>query len=111
MPRLGERDRGTPLELKMKSGAELIQAVTRAVPVQSPSRMWKVVGSLAVTGLTAFTTALVLPVPMASAAAFLVFCISMWITAAVPEWWPALTFFLVAVVLHVAPAETVFSGF
>lgn len=52
-----------------------------------------------------------LPVPMALAAMLAVLCISLWATALVPEYWPALLFFLLALLLNLAPAEVVFSGF
>ncbi|NHZ47637.1 SLC13 family permease [Nitratidesulfovibrio liaohensis] len=37
--------------------------------------------------------------------------IGLWVTAAIPEYLTALLFFLLAVLLHAAPAATVFSGF
>ncbi len=58
-----------------------------------------------------FVTGLSLPVPMALAAALAVFCIGMWATAAVPEYWTALMFFLIAMLSGIAPAQAVFSGF
>lgn len=77
----------------------------------STNRMWRIIGILTVTGITGLTAAIFLPAPMAGAVALLVFCISMWATAVVPEYWPALAFFLLAMIFKIAPAETVFSGF
>ncbi len=48
---------------------------------------------------------------MAVVLALVVFCIGLWATAAVPEYWTALAFFLIAVAAGIAPADTVFSGF
>ena len=77
----------------------------------SINRKWRIIGILAVTGITGLTAAIFLPAPMASAVALLVFCTSMWVTAVVPEYWPALAFFLFAMIFEIAPAQTVFSGF
>ncbi|WP_027858651.1 SLC13 family permease [Marinobacterium jannaschii] len=52
-----------------------------------------------------------LPVPVALVAGLTLACIGLWATALVPEYWPALAFFLLAMVLELAPAQTVFSGF
>ncbi len=38
-------------------------------------------------------------------------CLALWATGIVPEYWPAFLFFLVAMLLELAPAESVFSGF
>ncbi|WP_411034847.1 SLC13 family permease [Shinella sp. BYT-45] len=48
---------------------------------------------------------------MAAAATLAAMCISLWSTGAVPEYWPAMAFFAVAIILQVAPAEVVLSGF
>ena len=48
---------------------------------------------------------------MTVAAALGIFCVGMWATAAILEYWPALAFFAAAIVLQIAPAETVLSGF
>ncbi len=52
-----------------------------------------------------------MPMGMAVAAALGIFCIGMWATGAVPEYLPAMLFFVVALALQVAPAETVLGGF
>ncbi|MBN3561993.1 SLC13 family permease [Aliamphritea spongicola] len=52
-----------------------------------------------------------LPVNMAIVAGLSIFCIGLWATAALPEYWPALVFFLVGSVLQLAPAQVTFSGF
>lgn len=66
---------------------------------------------LTVAIITGIITAQFLPFQMATASALTVFCIGLWATAAVPEYWPALAFFVVAMVFEIAPAQTVFSGF
>lgn len=65
----------------------------------------------AMTGVAAPVLIAVLPTPMAIAATLGVFCIGMWSTGAVPEYWPALAFFAAAIILRAAPTETVLSGF
>lgn len=77
----------------------------------SINRRWRIIGVLAVTGISGSTAAILLPAPMAGAVVLLVFCISMWATAVVPEYWPALAFFLFAVIFEIAPAQIIFSGF
>lgn len=64
----------------------------------------------ALTAASGWLAAAALPAHMAGVVALLVFCISMWATALVPEYWPALAFFLVAMLGKMAPAATVFSG-
>lgn len=75
------------------------------------NRTWQIAGIVAVTGIVGLTAALFLPVKMASVAALTVFCIGLWATAVVPEYWTALAFFLTAMVFEIAPAQIVFSGF
>lgn len=75
------------------------------------SRVWRVIGILVLTVSVGFISAQFLPAQMAIASALAVFCIGLWATAVVPEYWPALAFFLLAVVFKIAPADTVFSGF
>lgn len=83
-----------------------------AQPGGGPARnTLKSIGIVVAAGAVGLLAASSLPVPMALAAAFAVFCIGMWATAAAPEYWTALVFFLVAVLSGVAPPRTVFSGF
>ena len=72
---------------------------------------WKLVGVISATLLVGVLSWLFLSPTMAIAAALAVFCIGLWSTAALPEYWPALAFFLIASVLSVAPEQVVFSGF
>lgn len=74
-------------------------------------RTGQIVGIVIAASIVGLITAQFLSIQMAGAAALAVFCIGMWATAVVPEYWPALMFFLVAVVFEIAPAQTVFSGF
>ncbi|WP_295813347.1 SLC13 family permease [uncultured Nitratireductor sp.] len=71
----------------------------------------KSIGIVVAAGAVGLLAALFVPAPMALAAALAVFCIGMWATAAAPEYWTALAFFLVAVLSGIAPPQTVFSGF
>lgn len=89
----------------------LTEAKERTLHQLSINQKWKIIAILTLTGIAGLTSAIFLPVTMASAVALLTFCISMWITAVVPEYWPALAFFLLAMIFEVAPAQTVFSGF
>jgi anion transporter len=66
---------------------------------------------LLATAIVGYAVSLALPVPMALAAALSVFCIGLWATALVPEYWPALAFFVVAAISGIAPPQTIFSGF
>ncbi|KAB2919300.1 MAG: sodium:sulfate symporter [Hyphomicrobiaceae bacterium] len=68
-------------------------------------------GVLLATALGGLAGGAVLPAPMVGALVLGVLCIGLWATAVLPEYWTALAFFLAAVVLGIAPAETVFSGF
>ncbi len=61
--------------------------------------------------MTGLVTTVFLPVQMAAVAALTLFCIGLWATGSVPEFWTAIAFFLIAILLDLAPAETVFSGF
>ncbi|MCG8427468.1 MAG: anion permease, partial [Chromatiales bacterium] len=82
-----------------------------AAEVVLTRRTWQILGIVAATLTVGLITAQFLSAHMAIAAALTLFCISLWATAVVPEYWPALAFFLVAVVFEIAPAEIVFSGF
>lgn len=66
---------------------------------------------LLVSLIIGYAVSVELPAPMAIAAALSVFCIGLWATALVPEYWPALAFFAVATISGVAPPQTIFSGF
>lgn len=48
---------------------------------------------------------------MAAAAGLTVFCVGLWASAALPEYWTSLAFLLVAALLGIAPVSTIFSGF
>lgn len=74
-------------------------------------RRWQMTGIVLATLIVGFITAVSLHAPMASATTLTVFCIGLWATAAVPEYWTAIAFFLAATVFEIAPAQTVFSGF
>lgn len=87
-----------------------MQSLSLPIPLPNPRvRALAVIATL--TGASTLLAALYLPSHMVPVIALLVFCISMWATAVVPEYWPALAFFLVAMLLKVAPAQVVFSGF
>ncbi|TFH88480.1 sodium:sulfate symporter [Billgrantia azerbaijanica] len=77
----------------------------------SSTPAWRVIGVLVAAGSVGGLLSLHLPLPMAGTAALVIFCIGLWATAAVPEYWPALAFFLIATLFQLAPTETVFSGF
>lgn len=77
----------------------------------SSTPTWRIIGILVAAGCVGALLSLHLPMPMAGTAALVVFCIGMWATAVVPEYWPALAFFLIATLFQLAPAQTVFSGF
>ncbi|MBB4303188.1 di/tricarboxylate transporter [Rhodobium orientis] len=66
---------------------------------------------VALAGLSGLAGAFVLDMQMAAVLALVVLCIGLWATAAMPEYWTALAFFLIAVAAGIAPADTVFSGF
>ncbi|MCP5425369.1 MAG: anion permease [Gammaproteobacteria bacterium] len=74
-------------------------------------RAWQISGVVVMACLVGLITAAYLPAPKAGAAALAIFCIGLWATAAVPEYWTALAFFLLAVVFEIAPPPIVFSGF
>lgn len=61
--------------------------------------------------LLAFHPPTALPPEAARPVGLAVGAIGLWVTAALPEYLTALLFFLLAVLLHAAPAATVFSGF
>ncbi|APG48987.1 SLC13 family permease [Phaeobacter porticola] len=61
--------------------------------------------------LVALATSIYLSPDLAIVAALSVTSIGLWATGLVPEYWTALAFFLVAIVLGVAAPETIFSGF
>lgn len=72
---------------------------------------WPTVLIIAVAALTGAVLSLHLPFPLAAAAGLTVFCIGLWGSVALPEYWTALAFLLVASLLGIAPVETIFSGF
>jgi anion transporter len=74
-------------------------------------RPWPLAGIVAAAGLAGLAGQVFLPAPMVGALVLAVLCIGLWATAVLPEYWTALAFFQVAVVLGIAPAEIVFSGF
>lgn len=86
-----------------------MKTLSLALPVPG-ARVRALAAIAALTGASGLAASLYLPAPMAGVVALLVFCISMWATALVPEYWPALAFFLVAMLGGMAPAQTVFSG-
>jgi di/tricarboxylate transporter len=75
------------------------------------NRIWHIVIIVVAAISTGGVAVQFVSIDMAVVAALTVFCIGLWATAAVPEYWPALAFFLIAVVFEIAPAEVVFSGF
>ncbi len=79
--------------------------------VPTSKRTWQIAGIVMTASLVWLATTAYLPSQMAGTAALTVFCIGLWATAAVPEYLPALLFFLIAVVFEIAPAQTAFSGF
>ncbi len=86
-----------------------MQSLSLPFPLPSP-RLRTLAGIAALTAGSGWLAAVHLPPQMAGVVALLVFCIGMWATALVPEYWPALAFFLVAMLGKMAPASTVFSG-
>ncbi|MFW8595114.1 SLC13 family permease [Cribrihabitans neustonicus] len=72
---------------------------------------WGIAGSAAAAAAAAALAAAYLPPGMALAAALSTGCLGLWASAAVPEYWTALAFFLAAVATAAAPAEVIFSGF
>ena len=74
-------------------------------------RTGAVIATLAGTAAVGIVSAATLPPAMAAAATLTAGCIALWATALVPEYWTALAFVLLAVVLRLAPPQTVFSGF
>ncbi|MFV1528308.1 MULTISPECIES: SLC13 family permease [unclassified Phaeobacter] len=73
--------------------------------------LWTLLLIFACAGLAALATWVHLAPDLAIVAALAVSAIGLWATGLVPEYWTALAFFLVAVVLGVAAPETIFSGF
>ena len=72
---------------------------------------WQITIICLIAAVMGYSVSLTFPIQMAIVTALSFFCIGMWATAALPEYWPALVFFLVASVAQLAPVETVFSGF
>lgn len=72
---------------------------------------WPAVLIFAMAVLTGTVLSLHLPFPIAAAAGLTVFCIGLWASVALPEYWTALAFLLAASLLGIAPVETIFSGF
>ena len=97
------------------------QAVLTAEPRSRPipkvilkarsSDIWHMGIIVAVAIMTGAVTLQFVSIEMTIVASLTVLCIGLWATGAVPEYWPALAFFLIAVVFELAPAEVVFSGF
>lgn len=99
-----------PLRDTIKSDSERVRQKKDRLAAFS-KRTWYVVGILTVAVLTGGVVAQFLTIDMAVVAGLSIFCIGLWATGAVPEYWPAFAFFLVAIVFEIAPAEVVFSGF
>ena len=97
----------TPLATEKKDGR-----ASKPGSLRLPAHAgWKLLGIMAVAAAVGLVAAASLPVSMAVTAALTVLCIGLWATAVVPEYWTALAFFLIAVVLGIAPPPVVFSGF
>lgn len=75
------------------------------------NRIWHIVIIVVAAISTGGVAVQFVSIDMAVVAALTVFCIGLWATAAVPEYWPALAFFIIAMAFDIAPAEVVFSGF
>lgn len=80
------------------------------VPALPGPRARLLAGIAVLTAATGLLAAMHLPPRMAGVVTLLVFCIAMWATAAVPEYWPALAFFAVAAPCGLAPPQEIFSG-
>ena len=74
-------------------------------------RLARVGGLAVVTAAAAVAAFAGLEPRMAATAVLTVVCIGLWATSLVPEYWTGFFFFLAAMLLHLAPAEVVFSGF
>lgn len=99
-----------PVSTDTERPAEISTSMT-APSSRLSRRSLQIIAVVTAAIITGFITAEFLPLDMAAASALAVFCIGLWATAAVPEYWPALAFFMVAMVFEIAPAQTVFSGF
>lgn len=95
-----------------------ISTTIKAPPSPAPSPSEKKAKNLRVAaGITLFSvlTGIVVAqfqsTQLASVAALTVFCIGLWATVVVPEYWTALSFFLIAIVFNIAPASVALSGF
>ncbi len=82
-----------------------------ASPPGSLGLVLKVGAVAAAAAAVGLATSAALPYEMAGAAALTVFCIGLWASALVPEYWTAFAFFLIASLAHVAPPEAIFAGF
>lgn len=72
---------------------------------------WQIVIICLIASVVSYGVSQTFPLQMAVVTALSIFCIGLWATAAMPEYWPALVFFLVASVAQLAPVDVVFSGF
>ncbi|MBM97435.1 MAG: sodium:sulfate symporter [Oceanospirillaceae bacterium] len=72
---------------------------------------WKAALVFALTLTAALSAWALLPEGMRIPATLVVFCVSLWATSLIAEYWPALAFFVVAMIAKIAPPEVVFSGF
>ncbi len=88
-------------------------------PVAAPARPlgwlfrkpWQITLIICLAVGAGYALSAALSVNMAIVAGLSIFCIGLWATSALPEYWPALVFFLVVSALQLAPAEVTFSGF
>lgn len=100
--------------LREPSTASARTQASAAGPTATPAprtSLRPLIGVLVAAGSVGALLAWHLPMPMAGAAALVILCIGLWATAAVPEYCPALAFFLLATLFQLAPTQTVFSGF
>ncbi|QUS58584.1 SLC13 family permease [Pseudovibrio brasiliensis] len=82
--------------------------------VKSPfnnKQTWQFIGVAVAATLAGFLASAYLPAGMTVAAVLSVGCLGLWATGVVPEYWTALAFFFVAIVIGIAPPDVVFSGF
>jgi di/tricarboxylate transporter len=88
----------------------------RSAPVRQPESSrnrltWQVALITALIIVLGLVLAQFIPAPMAWSAGLGIFCIVLWGTGLVPEYWPALVFFLIAIVFRVGTPQIVLSGF
>jgi di/tricarboxylate transporter len=72
---------------------------------------WRSLGLLGLSGAAAAVTALTLSPALAPVAALAVWCVGSWATQAMPDYWTALAFLLVALIFKMAPVDVILSGF